>query len=96
MTSHDYNETMKAVKIADLKSRLSQHLRDVRRGETVTVMDRSTPVARILPFEPAADLVVTRPTPDAPAIGRIRVPNLRLGKGFDVVTLLKAERQSWR
>ena len=41
---------MSEVRIADLKARLSEHLRSVRNGGTVTVLDRDTPVARIIPF----------------------------------------------
>jgi prevent-host-death family protein len=41
---------MSNVRIADLKARLSQHLRAVRNGGTVTVLDRDTPVARIVPY----------------------------------------------
>lgn len=53
MTSCDYNVVMTTVRIAELKSRLSQHLRSVRKGRTLTVLDRDTPVARIVPY--AAD-----------------------------------------
>jgi prevent-host-death family protein len=38
------------VKIADLKNNLSRHLARVRRGGEITVLDRDTPVARIVPF----------------------------------------------
>ena len=41
---------MKAVRIADLKARLSEHLKSVRKGRTLTVFDRDTPVARIVPY----------------------------------------------
>ena len=41
---------MSKVRIADLKARLSEHLRSVRNGGTVTVLDRDTPVARIIPY----------------------------------------------
>jgi prevent-host-death family protein len=41
---------MYAVRIADLKARLSEHLRLVRKGRTLTVLDRDTPVARIVPY----------------------------------------------
>ena len=40
---------MSDVRIADLKARLSEHLRAVRNGATVTVLDRDTPIARIIP-----------------------------------------------
>ncbi len=41
---------MKTVGIADLKARLSEHLRAVRNGRTLTVLDRGTAVARIVPY----------------------------------------------
>ena len=41
---------MSEVRIADLKARLSEHLRSVRNGGTLTVLDRDTPVARIVPI----------------------------------------------
>lgn len=52
-TSCDYNVVMKTVGIADLKARLSEHLKWVRKGRTITVLDRDTPVAQIVPFGPA-------------------------------------------
>ena len=50
MTSHDYNLIMSNVRIAELKARLSEHLRAVRNGSTLTVLDRDTPIARIIPY----------------------------------------------
>jgi prevent-host-death family protein len=41
---------MTTVRIAELKARLSEHLRSVRKGRTLTVLDRDTPVARIIPY----------------------------------------------
>ena len=49
---------MKSVGIAELKARLSEHLKSVRKGRTLTVLDRDTPVARIVPY--AADPVEVR------------------------------------
>jgi prevent-host-death family protein len=56
LTFHDYNMVMMTVRIAELKSRLSEHLRSVRKGRTLTVLDRNTPIARIIPYseEPIA------------------------------------------
>lgn len=45
---------MKNVKIADLKNNLSRHLAQVRQGSELIVLDRNTPVARIVPFVPRA------------------------------------------
>jgi len=41
---------MSDVGIAELKARLSEHLRSVRNGGTLTVLDRDTPIARIIPY----------------------------------------------
>jgi antitoxin (DNA-binding transcriptional repressor) of toxin-antitoxin stability system len=41
---------MKRVGIADLKARLSQHLKWVKRGRSLTVLERDTPIARIVPY----------------------------------------------
>ncbi len=43
---------MKSVRIADLKARLSEHLRMVRRGRSLVVLDRDTPIARLIPYGP--------------------------------------------
>jgi len=50
VTYCDYNVVMTTVRIAELKARLSEHLRSVRKGRTLTVLDRDTPVARIVPY----------------------------------------------
>jgi len=52
MTTHDYYVTMKAVGIAELKAKLSEHLRAVKKGRTLTVLDRDVPIAQIVPYAP--------------------------------------------
>jgi len=47
---------MKKTKIADLKNKLSQYLEKVKKGETILVLDRTTPVARIVPVEAPSSL----------------------------------------
>ena len=39
------------VGIADLKAHLSEHLRAVKKGRTLTVLDRDHPVAELVPIE---------------------------------------------
>jgi prevent-host-death family protein len=51
---------MSKVGIGDLKAHLSEHLRKVRRGHTLTVLDRETPVARIVPYEAEGVLEVRK------------------------------------
>jgi prevent-host-death family protein len=59
---------MKTVGIADLKARLSEHLRSVRQGRSLTVVDRDTPVARLVPYaaEPIEVRRATRRARDLP------------------------------
>ena len=40
-----------SVKIADLRNRLSDYLRKVRKGHEVVISDRETPIARLIPFD---------------------------------------------
>jgi len=86
---------MTDVRIADLKSRLSEHLRRVRRGASITVLDRDIPVARLVPYDDGSLLVIRRPLPAAPRLRDVRLPPpLRIGR--DVVELLLEERQGER
>jgi antitoxin (DNA-binding transcriptional repressor) of toxin-antitoxin stability system len=92
MTRSDYHLVMKVVRVADLKARLSEHLRGVRRGRTLTVMDRDTPIARIIPYQGGpATLTVRPPLPDAPKLAALRMPP-PLALKTDVVRLLTEER----
>jgi len=43
---------MRQVRIAELKNRLSEHLRAVENGTEVVVMDRNRAIARIVPLSP--------------------------------------------
>ena len=60
------------VGIAALKARLSEHLRAVRKGRTITVLDRDTPVARIVPY--TAEPLETRRATRRPRAVRIPAP----------------------
>lgn len=50
----DHNSHMRVAGVAELKARLSSYLASVRRGEEVTVTDRGTPIARLVPLDPAS------------------------------------------
>jgi len=79
---------MSGVRIADLKARLSEHLRSVRNGGTVTVLDRDTPIARIVPY--AAQPIEIR-------TAKRRIHDLKLppkpSKRTDSVALLVDDRR---
>ena len=96
MTKCDYHVTMIGVRIAELKSRLSEHLRKVRRGRSLTILDRDTPIARIVPWESGAGSLRLRPPlPGAPKLQRVALPP-PLGLRGDVVKFLMEERQGDR
>jgi len=86
---------MKQVRIADLKARLSEYLRAVRRGETIAVFDRDTPVAQIVPIRDRPALRIRKPTPRSPAPNRVRLPK-PAKLNVDIVELLLEERQGHR
>jgi prevent-host-death family protein len=58
MTTHDQNIVMNKVGIAALKANLSRYLGRVRNGRTLIVLDRSTPIARIVPYDGDTPLAV--------------------------------------
>ena len=86
---------MRAVWIAELKSRLSEYLRAVRNGETISVLDRETPVAQIVPVREGVALRIRKPVPGAPPPNRVRLPK-PLKLNVDIVDLLLEERQGHR
>ncbi len=80
---------MKRVGTADLKAHLSAHLREVRRGETITVLDRRQPIARIVPIDdPSLGLVVRAASGP---LGDVAIPG-PTRESRDVVEGLLAER----
>lgn len=83
---------MKQVRIAELKSHLIAYLRSVREGQTITVLDRATPVARIVPVGGAVKQLIRKRAPGAPAPNRVRLPK-PLTINVDVMDLLMEERR---
>jgi prevent-host-death family protein len=87
---------MKKIKIAALKARLSEHLRQVRRGEAYTVMDRETPIARLVPYGSEAEpLRVRKPLRRVASLHDVALPP-PLKLDIDAVALLLEERQGER
>jgi len=84
---------MKSVRIADLKGHLSEHLRSVRRGHPLMVMDRDTPIAQIIPYlAESASLPVRQPKPGVGKPKDFRLPE-PLKLGVEVVDLLLVDRR---
>jgi prevent-host-death family protein len=82
---------MRHVGIAELKARLSEHIRYVRAGHEVTVLDRERPVARIVPFAQSGALRIRRPRGER-RVQDVPMPEEALDLGFDVVDLVIEDR----
>jgi prevent-host-death family protein len=82
------------VGVAELKARLSAFLKAARRGESVTVYDRDTPVARLVPYEGAVQeaLHMRKATR---ALRDVKLP-APLGREIDSLAALAAERKAGR
>lgn len=96
MTTCDYLMAMRNVRIANLKANLSSHLREVRRGQPLVVLDRDTPVARLVPYSRESEpLAVRRPLQRYRSLQRVPLPPpLKLDN--DIVSLLLEEREEKR
>jgi prevent-host-death family protein len=81
---------MRRVGVAELKNNLSRLLRSVEIGQTIEVMDRSRPIARIVPVD-RRERVTIRPAsrPFASVRDRTYTP---LAPGIDSLDLLREER----
>ncbi|MDA2937966.1 type II toxin-antitoxin system prevent-host-death family antitoxin [Acidobacteria bacterium AH-259-A15] len=91
MTICGHNKTMKRAMISELKARLSSYLAAVRKGETVIVCDRQTPIARLIPYGREEDsLQIREPSRRAGELKMRR--GVRLQKRVDVVKLLREDR----
>ncbi len=84
---------MKSVKIAQFKAELGKFLRFVRQGEEVVVLDRSTPIARVLPFETKDnnDLEIEEPLESSKSVFEISLDPVR-GIKTDSLRFLAEER----
>ncbi|MCU0723317.1 MAG: type II toxin-antitoxin system prevent-host-death family antitoxin [Planctomycetes bacterium] len=78
-------------KISEIKAKFSEFIRRVRRGATIVVLDRETPVARIVPHENGREDLRLEPAPrPACDIGKAR--GVRLRRAADVDRLLAESR----
>ncbi|HYC52101.1 MAG TPA: type II toxin-antitoxin system prevent-host-death family antitoxin [Gemmatimonadaceae bacterium] len=63
------------VRVAELKARLSEYLRAVRKGRELTVYDRDQPIARLVPHAASAGrLQVREPIRTYRTLGDIPLP----------------------
>jgi prevent-host-death family protein len=91
MTRYGHLLVMRTAKVSELKARLSAYLAEVRRGETVIVCDRSTPVARLSPLEETDDGVrIDEATRSSADLRKLKPVPVR--RRVDVVRILRDSR----
>ncbi len=71
---------MRVVRVADLKNRLSQYLREVREGGEILIKDRNVPIAKIVPLGLADDMEVEMRA--LIAAGKLRPPTQKATRAF--------------
>ena len=83
---------MRQIRIAELKSKLSECLRAVQGGESIAVFDRNTAIAHIVPIRETRGLRIRKPSANALPPNKISLPK-PLKLKVDVVKMLLEERQ---
>jgi prevent-host-death family protein len=86
-----------SIGVAGLKARLSEHLRIVKEGGIVTILEHGKPVAQLVPFVEPAPIAVREPRIDARRgfPGVVKPTYIPLGDA-GVMDVLAEERQSHR
>lgn len=85
---------MKQVRIADLKADLNRHLDYVRRGHVLTVLDRGTAVAQLVPYRQPQTLRVRHHVGRHHALHQVPLPPLPME--VNPLELLREERHPER
>ena len=80
--------------MSELKAHLSAYLAEVRRGHSVVVCDRATPIARLVPYasDEADGFEVVPATLPARDLRKLRA--IRPQRTVDVVRLLREDRDA--
>ena len=87
--------TMRNAWVAELKAKLSEYLRLVRKGNEVTVYDRNEPIARLVPYTAGGPLVVREAVAGYESLREVRIPRHSKLASDPVDTLLE-DRNSGR
>ncbi len=78
------------VKIAQFKAHLAKYLRDVRNGHSITILDRNTPIAKVISYQVSPGRLAIRKA--TRSVKDVKLPP-PLRKKIDVLTVLKEERR---
>ena len=85
---------MKRAKVSELKTHLSSYLAEVRRGRSIVVCDRTTPIARLVPYDSDDDEGFEVVPASLPVRDLQQVRGVRPKRPIDVVRLLREDRDA--
>jgi len=80
--------------VSELKTHLSSYLAEVRRGHSVVVCDRATPIARLVPYAPDEDDGFEVLPASLPVSDLKKIRGVRPKRPIDVVRLLREDRDA--
>jgi prevent-host-death family protein len=70
---------MKRIGISELKNHLSEHLRSAEAGESIEIMDRARPIAKVVPIDHDSGALELIPaTRSFASVRRVRLAPARL------------------
>lgn len=83
---------MAEVRIAELKAKLSAYVRAAQGGARITVLDRNTPVAQLVPLDKKPGLTIRPPVHRGASLWRLP-PAPPVDTKVDIVELLLEDRR---
>ena len=90
MTIYSHIMVILKANVSELKARLSAYLAEVKDGRAVVVLERRTPIAKLVPIEKEGLLVVREARAPVSELGTIK--GVRLKRAFDSVADVRADR----
>jgi len=82
---------MKQVKIAEFKTHLSSHLKQVRQGKEIIILDRKQPIAKVMPLvDRKKQLLIVRKAKTKGGLKKLRFKGIKAK--VDVVKALREDR----
>ncbi len=81
---------MQTINISSLKARLSACLQKVKAGETIVVLDRDTPVARLVPYRKSPGIYKL---PLRPVRGKLVDLKLKIRLPIDPAEVIRRDRE---
>jgi prevent-host-death family protein len=80
---------VKTITISYFKAHISEELRKVRKGARIIISDRETPIAEVIPFRTAPELLSVR----QPQVTPFRAPHPEFKIDHDPLEYLMEDRQ---